>query len=301
VALRHTGFIFVPPGSESGFDHADCYRGERIYVAHTGADRIDVIDIAERRHLRSLGSLPGVAGVLIDQDRDLLFSSDRGCARVSAWRCSDEELVARIDVGAHPNGLAYDPGRRRLHVFNLGDPPGHDSTASLVDLDTARVVATIPLPGRPRWAMYDRDRDVVFANVSHPPQILVISADTFEAERAIDVPVDGPHGLAIDGRRLYCAADGGAVVVLDADSGSVDATLPLPGVPDVAWHDATHDRLYIAVGDPGCVSVFDTKGLTHVETVETEQGAHTTAWNPATCELYVFQPLSTGAAVYVDE
>ena len=32
-------------GKEPGFDHADVYRpGRPMYVAHTGADRIDVID-----------------------------------------------------------------------------------------------------------------------------------------------------------------------------------------------------------------------------------------------------------------
>ena len=41
--------------------------------------------------------------------------------------------------------------------------------------------------------------------------------------------------------------------------------------------------------------------VTHLETVVTERGAHTTAWNAATRELYVFQPHSSGAAVYVDE
>jgi DNA-binding beta-propeller fold protein YncE len=301
VGLSRTGFVSVPAGAEPGFDHADCYRGERIYVAHTGADRIDVIDVAERRYLRSLNGLPGVAGVLVHEEQDLLFSSDRGCARVSVWRCSDEQPIARIGVGAHPNGLAYDPARRRLHAFNLGDPPGHDPTLSVVDLDTARVVATLPLPGRPRWAMYDATRDVVFANISDPPQILAIGADRLEVERAIDVPVAGPHGLAVDRGRLHCAADGGAVVVLDADSGRVEATLPLPGVPDVVWHDPDRARLYVAVGDPGSVSVFDTAELTHVETVATEPGAYTTAWSAATRELFVFAPHSMGAAVYVDE
>src|SRR5437764_9265787 len=134
MALTQTAFIPVPAGAEPGFDHADCYRGKRVYVAHTGADRIDVIDIAERCHLRSLDGLSGVAGVLIDQEQDLLFSSDRGCARISVWRCSDEEPIARVGVGAHPNGLAYDPQRRRLYVFNLGDPPGHAPTLTVVDL-----------------------------------------------------------------------------------------------------------------------------------------------------------------------
>lgn len=301
MALRRVGFIALPAGAEAGFDHADCFRGERVYVAHTGADRIDVFDCREQRFLRSLEGLPGVAGVLIAEEHDLVFSSDRGCARVSVWRCSDEELVARVGVGAHPNGLAYDPSRLRLYVFNLGDPPGHDPTLTIVDVEAARVVETVPLPGRPRWAIYAAARDLVFANISRPARILALDADSLDVSHGMDVPVDGPHGLAIDQARLYCAADGGAVVVLNADSGIVEATLPLPGVPDVVWHDPERGRLYVAVGDPGCVSVFDTNELEHLETVMTAPGAHTTAWNQTTRTLYVFEPAACGASVYVDE
>ena len=300
MALRRAGFIAVPPGAEAGFDHADCYRGDLVYVAHTGADRIDVLDIAEQRFVRSLEQLPGVAGVLIDEGDDLLFSSDRGCARVSIWRCSDENLLGQVGVGAHPNGLAYNPKRGRLFVFNLGDPPGRDSTVSIVEVEAQRVTSTMALPGRPRWAMYDQNRDVVFANIADPAQIIAIDADTLDVASAFDVPVDGPHGLAVHENRLYCAADGGSVCVLDADTGDVVAELPLPGVPDVVWHDPAARRLYVAVGEPGSVSVFDTAKLALAETVSTEMGAHTTAWDQAAQTLYVFQPGSLGAAVYVE-
>ena len=47
------------------------------------------------------------------------------------------------------------------------------------------------------------------------------------------MPAAGPHGLWLDRDRLFCAADGGDLVVLDRDSGEVLASLPLPGVPDV--------------------------------------------------------------------
>jgi DNA-binding beta-propeller fold protein YncE len=99
--------------------------------------------------------VPGVAGVLIESEQDFLFSSDRGCARVSIYRCSDETLLGRVGVGDRPNGLAYDPTRHRLFVFNVGDPPGVNCTVSVVAVDEMRVIATIPLPGRPRWAVYD--------------------------------------------------------------------------------------------------------------------------------------------------
>jgi serine/threonine-protein kinase len=301
VTLVRTGFVPLPLGARPGFDHADVYRARRrVYVAHTGADRVDVIDGVRKLHVGWLDDVPGVAGVLVDDEHNLLFTSDRGAARVSVFRCSDERLLERVGVGAHPNGLAYDRSRRQLYAFNLGDPLGEGCTASVVDLASSRVVIELPLPGRPRWALYDDERDRVYANIRDPAQILVIDPDGFSIEAAFDVPSEGPHGLWLDSGRLYCAADGGTLVVLDSATGDIVASLPLPGVPDVVMHDAERRRLYVAVGDPGVVASFDSSTLEHLETVETERDAHTTCWDPDGRALYVFCPESGGAAVYED-
>jgi DNA-binding beta-propeller fold protein YncE len=294
VALERVAFVPVPAGAAPGFDHADVHRG-RVYVAHTGAGRVEVLE--GQTHVGSLPDLPGVAGVLVHDD--LLFTSDRGAARVSVFRLPDATLLGRVAVGPHPNGLAYDPRRRRLFAFNLGDPPGEGCTLSVVELGgTTRVAAELPLPGRPRWAVFDPERDRVYANVREPAHILVIDPASGAIERALDVPAAGPHGLWLDGGRLFCAADAGALVVLDPDSGDVLATLPLPGVPDVVMHDPAGRRLYVGVGEPGVVCSFDSERLEPLEMVETEPGAHTLAWEPARRSLYVFCPESCGAAVY---
>jgi DNA-binding beta-propeller fold protein YncE len=299
VTLVRAGFIPIPPGPKSGFDHADVYRGERrMYVAHTVADRIEVLDCEARTYLRALPDLPGVAGVLVDEQDDLLFSSDRATARVSVFRCSNEQLLGRIEVGPHPNGLAYDRQRRRLYSFNLGEPLGENCTASIVALDAMRVIVELPLPGRPRWAVYDPERDSVYANIREPARIVVIDCERAVIARTLEIPSDGPHGLWLDRGRLYCAADGGALVVLDRDSGQVLKSLPLPGVPDVVMHDRDLRRLYVAVGEPGVVCSFDSERLEQLETVESEPGAHTCGWDPIDRCLYVFCPASGGAALY---
>ena len=300
MTLVRAGFIPIPAGAKPGFDHADVFpRERRMYVAHTGADRIEVLDCATRTHLRSLPvELPGVAGVLIDGDHDLLFSSDRAAARLSIFRCSDEQLLGQVEVGPHPNGLAYDRRRRRLYSFNLGEPVGENCTASLVELDSLHVLAELPLPGRPRWAVYDPKRDRVYANIQTPAQIVVIDGDHAAIKQTLAVPSAGPHGLWLDSGRLFCAADGRALVVLDSDNGDVIASLPLPGVPDVVMHDPGLRRLYVAIGDPGVVCSFDSERLQPLQTVETEPGAHTTGWDPVDRCLYVFCPASIGAAVF---
>jgi|SRR5581483_737119 len=306
MALVQSCFIAIPPGRQPGFDHADVYQpsaaeAARLHVAHTGADCIDVLDCTTNSYLHALPELPGVAGVLIDSEQDLLFSSDRGCARVSIFRCSDEALLGQVSVGQRPNGLAYDPIRRRLYVFNIGDPPGQNCTASVVDLDAMQVVRTIALPGRPRWAVYDAATDQVFANIQQPAHIAVLDANTMELTRAISVPAAGPHGLAISDGRLFCAADGGEFVVLHRETGAVQGVVELSGEPDVIMHDRTLARLYIAVGDPGVVHVVDEHRLLMLETVPTETGAHTIGWNPGARTLYAFLPSSEGAAVFVDQ
>jgi DNA-binding beta-propeller fold protein YncE len=306
MALRRVGFIPIPPGQQAGFDHADVYipparTDARLYVAHTGADRIEVIDCCTRTYQHALPDLPGVAGVLVHSAQDLLFSSDRGCARVSVYRCSDEALLGRVAVGPHPNGLAYDPSRRHLFAFNLGEPVGEHCTVTVVAVDELGVVATLPLPGRPRWAVYDAATDRVYANIRAPAQIVVLDAHALRLAGALDVPAAGPHGLALSGGRLFCAADAGALVALDRDSGAVLGSLPLAGEPDVIMHDPTLGRLYIAVGSPGVVHVVDEEGLALLETVPTEDGAHTIGWDPAGRMLYAFLPTSQGAAVFAEQ
>jgi DNA-binding beta-propeller fold protein YncE len=299
VSLVRTGFVPLPSGAKPGFDHADVYRpNRRIYVAHTGADRVEVIDGDQRTFARSLLDLPGVAGALVDEGNDLLFTSDRAAARVSMFRCSNEQLLGRVAVGPHPNGLAYDRRRRRLYTFNLGEPLGENCTASLVDVDALEVVAELPLPGRPRWAVYDAERDRVYVNIREPSQITIIDCTRAAIEEEYAVPSDGPHGLWLDGDLLFCAADGGALLVLDRDSGDLLASLPLPGVPDVVMYNTERARLYVAVGEPGVICSFDGEQLEPLETITTEAAAHTTCWDPDGRCLYVFCPSSGGAAVY---
>src|SRR5262249_35095371 len=153
--------------------------------------------------LRSLADHPGVAGVLVDADADLLFTSDRAAAQVSVYRCSDETLLARIGVGAHPNGLAFDGMGGHLFSFNLGEPIGENCTASVIDLAGQRVLATIELPGRPRWALWDQATNQVYANIRDPARIVVIDAASWQICGEFAVPAEGPHGLCIDGEWMY--------------------------------------------------------------------------------------------------
>ncbi len=63
-------------------------------------------------------------------------------------------------------------------------------------------------------------------------------------------------------------------------------------------YDRDLARVYVAIGSPGVVQSFDANGPRLLETVETEEGAHTIGWDPALKQLWAFAPRSSGAIVY---
>jgi DNA-binding beta-propeller fold protein YncE len=306
MPLQHRGFVALPTHAKpGGFDHAAVHDPTgRMYVAHTANDAVDVIDIATERYVGSTGNLPGVAGVLIVPGPDLIVTSNRGENTIGFFSPNGRAEVDRVGVGVRPNGLAFDPRRARLLVAHVGDPtiPG-SYTVSIVDVHARKRRADLPVAGRTRWAIYDPVSDAFYVNIADPPQIVVIGAsEPIGVRRVLAMPHAGPHGLDLDvaGRRLFCACDAGVLLEVHVDSGAILGTETLAGVPDVVFVDAALDRLYVAIGDPGVIDVFDTRPLRRHETIPTESGAHTLASDAARHLVYAFLPASHRAAVYED-
>lgn len=306
MALKHLGMIELPPHvGEGGFDHAaiDHARG-RIYVAHTANDALDVIDTKSGRYLRSVGDLKGVAGALVDEEEDLVFTSNRGEDTVGIFSPQSEDRVTKVAVGPRPNGLAYDPGRRLLLCASVGDPRSASSpSVTPVDIRTRQPLRTVPMPGRTRWAVFDPMQRVFFVNIADPARIVVIEPGTPGlVVRTIDVPASGPHGLELDpsSHRLLCACDEGTLVSIDARSGKTLGTLDLSGPPDVVFLDRALAHLYVAVGNPGVIDVVDVAAWKRIEVVPTEHGAHTLALDEGAHRVYAFLPETHRASVLQD-
>ncbi len=304
--LEHVGDVDLPQHAKAGgFDHAAVHDSRRrLYVAHTANDAVDVIDCVANTYLRSIPHLPGVAGALVAEAHDLVFTSNRGENTIAIVSSTRDETLARVKVGLRPNGLAYDPGRRLLLAANVGDPARPGSfTVSVVDVAGRAMIADVPVAGRTRWTVFDPERDRFYVNIADPPQIAII--DAARPERiagAFSVPAAGPHGLDLDVAtgRLFCACDGRSLVVLDGASGAVLADAGLGGVPDVIFFNPALRHLYVAIGDPGVIEVFETDRLRRIETVATGRGAHTLAFDRARDIVYAFLPDTHRAAVYRD-
>jgi len=284
MSLRLLSHIELPAhAKQGGFDHAAVHHeSSRLYVAHTSNDDVDVVDATSDRFLRSIHGLKGVAGVLVSDERGLLFTSNRGENTISLFSAGREQEMVRLSSGIRPNGLAFDPSRGLLLVANVGDPEiGNSSTVSMIDVSQ-------------KTAM----------NIADPPLIVEIEAKTpWTIRERYKVPAKGPHGLDLDpiGRQLFCACDGQKLVAVHLDSGEIPLVGELSGPPDVVFFNRGLGHVYVAVGNPGVIDVFDVRRMELLETVPTETGAHTLAVDQKKNKVYAFLPASHRAAVYQDE
>ncbi len=307
MSLKLQGYIDLPVHtSTGGFDHAAVHGGKHLlYVAHTSNDAIDVIDCASDRYLHSIPNLTGVAGALVSEERNLVFTSNRGEDTVSIFSPDAEDEAIKIEVGIRPNGLSFDPKRELLLAANVGDPDLPNSfTLSIVDVSQRRMIVNIPVPGRTRWTIFDSQTDVFYINIANPPQIVVVDAlNPAAIAKTFSIPAEGPHGLDLDmeNHRLLCACDGRLLITLDVSNGSVISQLPLSGVPDVIFYNASLQHLYVAIGNPGVIDIFDTSAMQLLEVTHTEEGAHTIGFDSAQNKVYAFLPESHRAAVYLDQ
>jgi DNA-binding beta-propeller fold protein YncE len=306
MSLQLLGDIELPQNLKpGGFDHAaiHCASG-RIYVAHTANDGLDVIDCVHDRYLHSIGNLTGVAGALVSDEQNLVFTSNRGESTVGIFSPDNESDLAKVRVGIRPNGLACDPNRYLLLAANVGDPKIPDSfTLSLVSVRRREMIADIRVQGRTRWTVFDRQAEIFYVNIADPPQIVAVTPDKPDrVSRSITIPATGPHGLDFDPehRRLFCACDAKQLVILNADSGKILDLLELSGSPDVIFFNPVLRHLYVAIGDPGVIDVFDTNAMQRIATVQTERDAHTLGFDPERNKVYAFLPETHRAAVYVD-
>jgi DNA-binding beta-propeller fold protein YncE len=304
MPLHLSGHVILPEHRGSGgFDHAAVHAATgHVYVAHTANDAVDVFDPMRQQYLFSIADLTAVAGALVSDESQLVFTSNRGENTIGVFAPGPDPKVTKVAVGVRPNGLAYDAKRRLVLAANVGDPAvPHSYTLSMVDLDAHKMRASIEVPGRTRWSVFDHDAEAFYVNIMSPSQIVVVDARTPDrVARTIPIPADGAHGLDLDPatRRLFCACDAGVLVTLDAGSGKVLNEGKLSGVPDVVWFNPKRRQLYVAVGDPGVIDVFDTTTMRRLGSIATESGAHTTAFPSSGDSLIAFLPAGHRAALY---
>lgn len=296
MPLRLRQHIGIPPHHPSAFDHGDVELSTgRVFVAHTAAGTVEVLDGERGEHVATIPEFPEASGLLCVQRDGVVFAAARANGRVLLIDSRSLDVTRVLEAGSKPNGLAWDARQKHLLVADV-----EDNRARIIDPKHGRLLAAVDFPGRPRWCVFDDPRNRFLVNIREPACVVAVDAERLALAHQIPIASAGPHGLDLDTKRnkAFVACDGGEVVALDLLEDEMIGSVPIAGVPDAIWFNAERQRLYVAIGDPGVIDVIDTETMRVEEGVQTERGAHTTAFDSRRQLLYVFLPSSCSAAVY---
>ena len=253
----------------------------RLYITH--GTKVDIVDTTSGQVSGQITGLHGIHGVALDATGKYGYISDGGANAVVVFERSTGTVTATIPVGTGPDCILYEPATKTLWAFN-----GHSKDATVIDTTTNKVVATIPLPGKPEFAQADGQGNV-YNNIEDKNQIVKIDAHTYKVT-ATWPTCDSPSGLAIDtdGHRLFSVCDGKKMSVTDYTSGKQLATPDIGDGPDAAGYDAK-DKLAFASCGEGVLTVVnagDPKYPT-VQSLQTTRGARTMTYDATHDRIYL--------------
>jgi len=272
-------------GGEGGWDYLTSDpKAHRLYVTH--GPRVEVLDTDSGKVVGSITGLKGTHGVALDDSGKYGYVSDGGANVVVVFDRATLATVASIPAGTNPDGIAFEPVTKTVWAFN-----GRSSNATVIDTGQQKVVATIPLDGKPEFPVAD-GKGTVFANIESKNEIVRFDA----AARKITATwplanCESPSGLAIDlaGRRLFAVCDGGKMAVVDANSGKTLANPSIGDSPDAARYDSARKLAFSSNGGSGTLTIVDAgkDGYPVLQNLATQRGARTMTLDSATGRIYL--------------
>jgi YVTN family beta-propeller protein len=271
-------------GGEGGWDYllADP-SAHRLYL--TRGAHVDVVDTQTGKLVGSIANLHGTHGVALDDAGKFGYISDGGGNAVVVFDRATLATLATIPAGTNPDAIVFEPATQTVWAFN-----GRSKDATVIDAATRKVVATIPLPGKPEFAAVD-GKGTVFDNIEDKSELVRLDAktDKLTAEWPL-TGCEGPSGLAYDlaGGRLFSVCDAKKMAVTDAKSGKSLAVAAIGDGPDAAGWDAVHKLAFASCGE-GILSVIDAgaAGYPTIENLATQRSARTMAYDSGSDRIYL--------------
>jgi YVTN family beta-propeller protein len=288
----------IPLGDIHGrIDHLGVdVKRQRLYVAELGNDSVAVIDLKERKTIRTLTGLQEPQGIGYVPSADCVFVANGKSGLVQIYRGADLMPIAQIALGDDADNVRVDDAAHRVFV-------GYGSGAiAVIDTVTRKKVADIPLRAHPESFRLDRTGQRIFVNVPNANEIALVdratnrqvaSWPTNEFRANYPLTLEEPPRERV----LTIFRRPAKLAVFQATDGRRLSGIDTCGDSDDAFVDPRRDRVYVICGE-GEVDVFAAQGDTYarVGRLSTSPGARTGLFVPELDRLYVAARATSGAA-----
>ena len=191
-----------------------------------------------------------------------------------------------ITVGRGPLDVKFDQKTNKIYVVNLGD-----STVSLIDPKTNKVVGSIKVGTLPDSIAIDKNTNKAYVANNHDDTVSVIDLNT-NTIVGKPIPVrSGPYAVAVDtntNKAYVTNHDDDTVSVIDLNTNTVvGKPIPVGGEPYAVAVDTNTNKAYVANSRTGSISVIDGRTNTVVgKPIPVGGGPEAVAVDPNTNKAY---------------
>jgi DNA-binding beta-propeller fold protein YncE len=267
-------------GSPGGWDYIAVGPDQKIYVSH--GTQVNILDARSGDSVGVIPNTTGVHGIAFAGSKG--FTSNGRLNTVTVFDLKTAAVLQQIPTGQNPDAIMYDPYSKLVITCN-----GRSHDLSLIDPATGQVTGTIALDGKPETAVSD-EAGKIYVNIEDKNKISVVDITTKTVTTSWPLQAEGPTGLSIDikTKRLFAGCDK-KLVVMDAGSGAIVASLPIGDGCDGTGFDAGLNLVFASCGE-GKLTVIKEESASSfkvIDNVPTKRSARTCAVNPTTHEVYL--------------
>ena len=257
----------------------------RLYVSH-GAE-VNVVDETSGKLLGTISGMKGVHGIAIATEFGKGYISSGKDTNVVVFDLKTLKVITKITTsGQNPDAILFDPFSKKVFTCN-----GKSNNSTVIDPAIDKIVATIPVDGKPEGLVSD-GKGRVYMNFEEENKVCKINSSAYKVESVWSLaPGEGPTGIALDveTHRLVSVCANKIMVVLDADNGKIITTLPIAEKVDGAAFDPEYKNFYCSggLGTLTLVKEESKDSFKVLENFQTQRGAKTIALNKKTHHIYM--------------
>jgi YVTN family beta-propeller protein len=259
---------------------------QRLYVAELGNNSVAVIDLKDRKAVRTITGLREPQGIGCVPFSDTLYVANAGDGSVRLFQGAELAPAGQIALGDDADNIRVDDAAHRLFV-------GYGSGAlAVIDTASRMKLADVPLKAHPESFQLERTGQRIFVNVPDAHEIAVLDRSTnrqvaswatngLRANFPLVLDESSSHVLAV-------FRDPAKLGVFREKDGRLLGAVETCGDSDDVFVDPRRRRVYVICGE-GFVDVLASQGEGYVRIghVPTAVGARTALFVPAIDRLLV--------------
>lgn len=259
---------------------------QRLYVTELGNNSIGVVDLKTNLLIQTIEGFHEPQGIDYEPSTDTVYVANGGDGSVRLLQGGDLQPVGRIDLRDDADNVRIDAIHHRV-IVGYGD-----GGLAVIDPQTRKVVANIPLKAHPESFRLDGDGQRAYVNVPNAHEIAVVD---LRAQRQVGSWQTGEfrsnYPMNLDNTRdeLWVVfRSPPKLVAYDPKTDAQVAALDSCGDADDLFVDGKRERIYLSCG-VGVIEVWGTRGASYARltSIPTVAGARTSLFVPELDRLYL--------------